>query len=125
MPELPEVETIRRGLDRCIVKAHGGKILGVKVLEKKSFIGEPLEVVGTSVIRMRRKGKALIFDLSNKKSIICHLRMTGQLVWWDCAYTREKSQGADFEFDYNEMLNHTFGGGHPTDGLLKLPNSLC
>ena len=122
MPELPEVETIRRGLDRCIVKAQGGKILGVEVLEKKSFIGEPLDVVGANVVTIRRRGKALIFDLSNGKSIICHLRMTGQLVWWDYAYTREKSQGADFEFDYNEMLNHTFGGGHPTDGLLKLPN---
>lgn len=123
MPELPEVETIRRGLDGCIVKARGGKILEVKVLEKKSFIGEPLEIVGANVVMIRRRGKALIFDLSNGKSIICHLRMTGQLVWWDYVYMKGNPQGDDFEFNYKEMLNHTFGGGHPTDGLLRLPNS--
>ncbi len=135
MPELPEVETIRRGLAEHIVAASGGKILKVKVLEQKSFIGEPKAVVGATVTEMRRRGKALIFDLSNGISLITHLRMTGQLVWWDFSYYEEKSQRkeskvnsesksavSDSEFDYDRMLNHTFGGGHPTEGLLSLPN---
>ena len=124
MPELPEVETIRRGLKDCLVKEKGGKILSIEVLERKSFVGEVADVIGACVLQMRRYGKALIFDLSNDKSLICHLRMTGQMVWWDMTYCEEKTRQSRSEgaSDYDAMMNHTFGGGHPTDGLLELPN---
>lgn len=102
MPELPEVETIRRGLSDCVVRGKGGKIFDVKVLEKKSFIGEIADVVGVKVVAMRRRGKALIFDLSNGKSLICHLRMTGQMIW---------------------VGKERFAGGHPNDNFIaELPN---
>lgn len=102
MPELPEVETIRRGLSKCLVKEKGGKILNVEVLEKRSFIGSPTEVIGARVTRMRRRGKALIFDLSNDKTLICHLRMTGQMIW---------------------VGDERFAGGHPSDNFIdELPN---
>lgn len=102
MPELPEVETIRRGLSDCIVKTRGGKILNVKVLEKKSFIGETNAVVSSTVTEIRRRGKALIFDLSNSMSLICHLRMTGQMIW---------------------VGEERFAGGHPNDNFIaELPN---
>lgn len=102
MPELPEVETIRRGLSECLVKERGGRILKVEVLENKSFIGVSGDVVGTDVAKMRRRGKALIFDLSNKKSLICHLRMTGQMIW---------------------VGDKRFAGGHPNDSFIdELPN---
>ena len=102
MPELPEVETIRRGLCDCVVREKGGKILSVKVLEGKSFIGEPAEIVGAEVSGMRRRGKALIFDLSSGKSVICHLRMTGQMIW---------------------VGSERFAGGHPNDNFIcELPN---
>lgn len=103
MPELPEVETIRRGLTDCVVKERGGKLLRVKVLEQKSFIGEPSRVVGAEVLRMRRRGKALIFDLENQVSLICHLRMTGQMIW--------------------VSDSDRFAGGHPNDNFIsELPN---
>ncbi len=102
MPELPEVETIRRGLSKCLVKEKGGKILNVEVLEKRSFIGSPTEAIGARVTRMRRRGKALIFDLSNDKTLICHLRMTGQMIW---------------------VGDERFAGGHPSDNFIdELPN---
>lgn len=102
MPELPEVETIRRGLSECLVKEKGGKILSIEILEKKSFIGDPEEAVGANVTQMRRRGKALIFDLSNGRTLICHLRMTGQMIW----------EG-----------NERFAGGHPNDNFIdELPN---
>ncbi|MBR3319269.1 bifunctional DNA-formamidopyrimidine glycosylase/DNA-(apurinic or apyrimidinic site) lyase [Candidatus Saccharibacteria bacterium] len=102
MPELPEVETIRRGLSGCLVRKKGGRILSVEVLETKSFIGVAEDVVGANVIEMRRRGKALIFDLSNKKSLICHLRMTGQMIW---------------------VGDERFAGGHPNDNFIdELPN---
>lgn len=102
MPELPEVETIRRGLTECLTKEKGGKVLTVKVLSGKSFMGEPSKLMGAEVVQIRRRGKALIFDLSNQVSLICHLRMTGQLVW---------------------VGSERFAGGHPNDNFIaELPN---
>ena len=75
MPELPEVETIRRGLSKFIVH-H--KLKNAKILCNKSFIGSP--VTGT-VTKLRRFGKALIIDLDNDYSLMVHLRMTGQLIY--------------------------------------------
>lgn len=102
MPELPEVETIRRGLEDCLTKEKGGRILTVKVFSGKSFTGEPSKIMGAEVVGIRRKGKALIFDLSNRFSVICHLRMTGQLIW---------------------VGKERFAGGHPNDNFIAdLPN---
>lgn len=75
MPELPEVETIRRGLSKFIVHQ---KLQNTEVLCDKSFIGTP--ITGT-VKGLRRFGKALIIDLDNDYSLMIHLRMTGQLIY--------------------------------------------
>lgn len=96
MPELPEVETIRRGLKDFITNK---KIIRIDVLCDKSFIGEPL--TGT-VKNLRRFGKALVIDLDNKNSLMIHLRMTGQLI-----------------YDGKER----YAAGHPSDNFTdKLPN---
>ena len=96
MPELPEVETIRRGLNQFIVKQ---KITKIDVLCAKSFQGTP--VLGR-VTDIRRFGKALIIDLDNENSLMIHLRMTGQLI-----------------YDGEER----YAAGHPSDNFTdKLPN---
>ena len=96
MPELPEVETIRRGLSKFIIKQ---KIKKVRILCAKSFIGKPQTAKITGI---RRFGKALIIDLDNQKSLMIHLRMTGQLI-----------------YDGKER----YAAGHPSDNFLdKLPN---
>lgn len=99
MPELPEVETIRRGLLEYI---PGLKISEVKVFCEKSFLGPTEMILGAKVCDLRRFGKALVIDLDNKVSIICHLRMTGQMIY------RGKQ---------------AFAGGHPSESFVeKLPN---
>jgi len=96
MPELPEVETIRRGLNRLIIKQ---KILKTDILCDKSFIGTP--AVGV-VVDIRRFGKALVIDLDIGVSLMLHLRMTGQLI-----------------YDGNER----YAAGHPSDNFTAhLPN---
>ena len=75
MPELPEVETVRRGLSEFIINK---KITQIECFCDKSFIGKP--VTGT-VKTLRRFGKALVIDLDNGKSLMVHLRMTGQLIF--------------------------------------------
>lgn len=96
MPELPEVETIRRGLAKFIIK---DKIKNTKILCEKSFQGEPQNA---AIKNIRRFGKALIIDLDNGKSLMVHLRMTGQLI-----------------YDGKER----YAAGHPSDNFIdKLPN---
>lgn len=97
MPELPEVETIRRGLKKFIIDK---KIVKIEVLCEKSFIGER---TSGKVKDIRRFGKALVLDLDNNLSLIIHLRMTGQLI-----------------YDGKER----FAAGHPSENFVsKLPNN--
>ena len=99
MPELPEVETIRRGLDKYIVKQ---KIVGIDVYCEKSFCGAAEDIVGRKIEKMRRYGKALIVDLDGGVSLMIHLRMTGQLIY--DGKTR-------------------YAAGHPSENFVaKLPN---
>ena len=52
MPELPEVETIKRGLEKYIV---GKKILKLHILCEKSFFGKPELVEGQKITEIRRR----------------------------------------------------------------------
>lgn len=78
MPELPEVETIRRGLDKLILNKT---IKKVTVLCEKSWRGDKTLVEGQQVVQMDRRGKALLMRLFNGQWIMVHLRMTGQLIY--------------------------------------------
>lgn len=99
MPELPEVETIRRGLEGFLKNA---KTTQVKVYCDKSFIGPKEIIKGQKITKIGRRGKALLIDLENGITMMVHLRMTGQLI---------------FRGEEN------FAGGHPTDNFFdELPN---
>lgn len=87
MPELPEVETIKRELERAIC---GQRIIGVtvnnaKVIKKPSAAKFVQLLKGARIKHILRKGKALIFSLSRGKRgqrfLLIHLRMTGQLIY--------------------------------------------
>lgn len=78
MPELPEVETVRRGLEPLILQK---KIIQVKPEPGKCFQGDTSDIEGAKVVNLRRFGKALVIDLDNGNSMMVHLRMTGQLIW--------------------------------------------
>lgn len=84
MPELPEVEIIKLGLQKYIV---GQEIADIEVLSPKQFVGDPKGVIGAKITRVRRFGKGIVIDLSNGFSIVIHLKMTGQLVFgrWSLA----------------------------------------
>ncbi len=108
MPELPEVETIRRGLNKFILKKH---LKSTKVLCEKSFIGTP---VTGRVTEIRRFGKALVIDLDNGFSLMVHLRMTGQLI-----YDSDKKLASSSPL----QLKNRYAAGHPSDNFIaKLPN---
>ncbi|MFO1534103.1 MAG: DNA-formamidopyrimidine glycosylase family protein, partial [Thermoplasmatota archaeon] len=81
MPELPEVETIRRGLDR---ELKGRRIDGVDWRRAKlrgAASPHPLEELeGQRVKAVRRHGKFLLLDLS-AGTLLAHLGMTGKLLF--------------------------------------------
>jgi formamidopyrimidine-DNA glycosylase len=80
MPELPEVETIKLGLQKRLI---GHKIEDVKILVPKIFQGNPKDVIGATVTDIKRIGKGLIIELDNRYVLTVHLKMTGQLVFQD------------------------------------------
>lgn len=78
MPELPEVETVRLGLQKYVV---GHKIQGVVILHPKIFEGDKSLVINSKITAARRVGKGLILDLNNKYSLAIHIKLTGQLIY--------------------------------------------
>jgi formamidopyrimidine-DNA glycosylase len=83
MPELPEVETIKRELEKAVL---GRKITEVcvyspTVIRQPSAVKFKKELTGASIKNILRKAKVLILELSNGKSLVIHLKMTGQLIY--------------------------------------------
>ena len=132
MPELPEVETIKIGLQKKII---GLKIINVEILNPKTFQGNEKEIIGGEVVKVWRAAKMLGIDLKSGqfsvgsvqkkkkqsseipsplvgegqgegergKSILFHLKMSGQIIYQD-----KKTR---------------FTGGHPTlDMKDAMPN---
>lgn len=110
MPELPEVETIKRGLDKLLPN------LTVEQVSRDNLKSFPnsLNEIETFLIHSRiksvnRRAKVLIINLSSNYSLVIHLKMTGQLV-----------------FVNQQLLSSNqvrFGGGHPSISLIaSLPD---
>ena len=83
MPELPEVETIRRGLEKRILakKINRVEINTDRMVKKPSLKRFKENVEGKIFTQVIRRGKYLILVLSSGKKIVIHLRMTGQLIY--------------------------------------------
>lgn len=83
MPELPEVETIKRELDRAVL----GKKIAEIIINNPKVIREPGKaefikgLKNTTIKNVLRKGKLLILELSSGKSLAIHLKLTGQLLY--------------------------------------------
>ena len=107
MPELPEVETVKRGLEKLLI---GHTIVSVDFDWPKSFPNNPEDVRqfldGAKVTGIRRRAKVLMIDLSSKYTLVIHLKMTGQIVYVS-----------------NSEVGKRFAAGHPNDSLVgSLPD---
>ena len=115
MPELPEVETIRRGLTQFIKNV---RIKKVTILCEKSFVGPKSLVENQEIISISRRGKALLIGLKNGITMLIHLRMTGQLI-----YRGEDTAALNLLSSGQLKEDKVFAGGHPTDSFFTaLPN---
>ena len=82
MPELPEVETIKNELAPWVM---GQSFTQAAILDTELVCGGSAEevrrgLIGQKVESLERRGKYLIFHLSNGRSLVIHLRMTGVLL---------------------------------------------
>ena len=82
MPELPEVETVRRGLERLVV---GRRIQGVEVGRERTVRRTSRQALidgltGTTLTTAGRRGKYLLCPLDSGDALMIHLRMTGQVL---------------------------------------------
>lgn len=108
MPELPEVETIIRDLNKKIV---GYKIVsfwsewekGIKGISSKEF---QKEIVGKKILRVRRIGKNIFIDLSGGKTLYLHLKMTGHLLIKNEKLRINNSEKGYFEDRVNQYIRH-------------------
>ena len=79
MPELPEVETIINGLRHLLVNKT---FFAIEIIDYDHKInGDLNDLIGKKIISMGRFGKYLIFNFSNNKTMLVHLRMTGQFIF--------------------------------------------
>jgi formamidopyrimidine-DNA glycosylase len=107
MPELPEVETIKRDLEKVIL----GKKITEVCIHHPAVIKQPSPgkfkqgLEGTSFKNILRRAKVLILELSNGKSLVIHLKMTGQLVYpGDGKKSRVSFRLSDGKiFDFNDQ----------------------
>jgi len=103
VPELPEVETIRRDLEPLVV---GRRIAAVEVDPGtiQLLAGAPIETLrenlaGRTILSLGRRGKYLLFGLDDGRVFVVHLRMTGRLVWRPRVAPPEQWQRAVIELD--------------------------
>lgn len=104
MPELPEVEAIRRKLDQSI---RGKVIESTQLLREKTFPNAEFHqarLIGQTIQAVTRRAKILQFVLDQDIDILAHLKMTGQFI-------------------YQDIQGQRIGGGHPTaDWVNALPS---
>jgi len=104
MPELPEVESLRKNLSQVLLQKQ---IADVQLLRQKSFPNFEEKkgiLIGQQFVEIKRRAKILDLVLSNTQHLLIHLKMTGQLIFVDKEGQR-------------------FGGGHPTaDWVNDLPS---
>ncbi len=82
MPELPEVETVRRGLERTLVGRRFDEVtVGRERVARRTSRKELRDgLTGARVVRVDRRGKYLLLELDADSIAMVHLRMSGQVV---------------------------------------------
>jgi len=106
MPELPEVEIVARSLNRLTAKR---RITSAELLRARLAPDtDPhrfADLLETAVVNfVHRRGKHVLFDLSNGRTLITHLRMSGKFMLLDDGAENPKFTHAIMHFDDGERL---------------------
>lgn len=109
MPELPEVETLKRELSKVLVglKIKDGQILWPKTISPLSPADFIKQIKNKKIIGVNRRAKILFLNIEGPWSIAIHLKMTGQLI-----FVPPKTI-------LGRPLKRTVLGGHPDNQMLE------
>ena len=77
MPELPEVEIIRRELSPIMFRE---RIVDIEIFDTKIQL-QPNDILNKIIIELVRKGKCLFLILNDSSSLLFHMGMTGSLIY--------------------------------------------
>jgi formamidopyrimidine-DNA glycosylase len=118
LPELPEVETVRRGLMPVL---EGAKIMRVET--RRADLRFPLperfsaRVAGQRVERLERRAKYLVAILSSGEALVMHLGMTGRFTIAKdraCVLPGGYVYASDADIRHDHVVFHLGGGGRVT-----------
>ncbi len=119
MPELPEVEVVRAGLDRWVVGREIGSVTVSHLRAVRRFADGPRQfesaLVGRTVLAAQRRGKYLWLPLSDGQVLLGHLGMSGQLLVaqssvQDGPHLRVRISFTDGDPELRFVDQRTFGG---------------
>lgn len=109
MPELPEVEIVSRHLARLVT---GRRITAARLLRGRlSPFSSPekfaSDITDGSIDKIGRRGKHILFGLSNGNTLIVHLRMSGRFILQAAEHDAPKFSHAQFDLDDGQVLHFT------------------
>jgi formamidopyrimidine-DNA glycosylase len=132
VPELPEVETVRDGLERHVV---GRTIHAVAVLHPRAVrrdhrgpAGFAAALTGRRVVAARRRGKYLLLPLDNGDALLGHLGMSGQLLVQQPGHPDERHLRVRFDLGDLQLRfvdQRMFGGLSLSEGGAELPPEIA
>lgn len=132
MPELPEVEVVRRGLERHVL---GQPIASVDVLHERPVRSHvagssafAAEMVGRQFVGACRRGKYLWLPLENGDALMAHLGMSGQMLVQPIGQPDERHLRVRFALGEQELRfvdQRMFGGLSVSHGGAELPSEIA
>lgn len=121
MPELPEVETTLQGLRKTVV---GLTIKDVWTDQAKKSVSRPdhkesikhlpfwkefvTAVTGAKILSIERRAKNILINLSNKKTILIHMKMTGHMMYGAYTYDSKRNEWEPAASEKNAALRDPF-----------------
>ncbi|MDX6325269.1 MAG: formamidopyrimidine-DNA glycosylase [Nocardioidaceae bacterium] len=134
MPELPEVEVVRRGLEQHVVGHRLGEVQVVHPRPVRRHLGGPDSFAsalhGREVLGARRRGKYLWLPLDSGDALLAHLGMSGQLLVQPLTAVPERHLRVRFELTGSDselrfVDQRMFGGLAVSTGGAELPPEIA
>ena len=100
MPELPEVETVVRGLRKALTGRRLARLsLWQPVVVESDAAAFRKNTRNVDVRALRRRGKWILLDLANRHTVLAHLRMTGKFSVVEATTPRERHDHLQWTLD--------------------------
>lgn len=133
MPELPEVEVVRRGLERFVVGHTVGDVTILHPRPVRRHLPGPRDFAdrlrGRTIVDARRRGKYLWLPLDDGDAILAHLGMSGQVLVRPAAAEPERhlrvTFALDAEYDVRFVDQRMFGGLTLSEDGAELPGEIA